>query len=1098
MNMTDKTPATFLDVLKLSKILALELGWTRITPDLVTRAVTQYFDTTDLDEKIGEKLGIRQRGKPVRTSGAERLSRYPEKPPVSIVKEVAALRTALGDQVIAGLYLPHASSEQGQAVTNEPATPQTHPTQPAPPLGRRDISFDDCLKLAKRFALQRPDTTITLEVLRQALVAYVDTTGLSDTQAQLLGVERRPPDESGGQMVLAQHTPQPKVSLAQEVQDVRKKLMEQPPRLSLPPSSSPQSGGTASPANTSTPTLSLTTESRSAQQHVNELIERIGKVVVGQGVALQGLRIELLARATKLHPPGKPQLLVLSGYGGTGKTLLGNQLAEVHGRSGLMLNMASFQSRNEGFGLTGLRRGYDGAGPGRLTSFVRNHPDAVVIFDNVEQAHPDNQNILANLMANGYLEDEYGFGNEQTRDEVSARRVSFAQALLVFIVRPSPRLLEDDTLTRLIARDSEQATQLIAEDLSMQRGAADKASTGPTETGLSPHLGAYLATARILPFAELSIQSLTGIARQTLRAMEDHFGAQGIQVVFDSLEMTAQLLTLSFGPDIKAIEVCDGARRWLSQLLFAHPVNNPPLTPSRLQITLAPSSRAWLENQGDFIELGRTLFRRREVVRYTIRQTLTHDLLTLEIHDARIERIKDHRHYGGDGGFAVEMPDLRFTDIKGHVKAKERLQKIVQLLSPKPAAASRRDTVHPKGVLLFGKPGTGKTMLAKALAAEAELPFIATSGPQLLDMHHTRAVFARARRFAPSIVFIDEIDALGYRGRGGMDHAINQLLTEIDGFSSSGEHPVFVIAATNFLPKVDPALLRSGRLDLHIEVPLLDRDARRYFVEERLSKLPRPAASEPGAWDTEVLVTLTAGMSGADLEKVYRESLLALPDEADATVTQDQLLEQVNAIKYGERRHRPPLGDYLEAVAFHEAGHAVVSALLNPDMPIEQVTIIGRGDASGFMTLSPDADHSRPLNRKEVMDMLCVLLSGRQSQLRKFPSNNARGGCDNGASSDLEKATALAWQAVTLWGLDDEFGWKSLAPLETSPPHWLESAQQRVDAWLTEARTRSERIVDEHWPVIQGLAQRLLEEETVTGREVLQHAAALSGAGELA
>ncbi|GAB1392368.1 hypothetical protein MASR1M60_05310 [Rhodocyclaceae bacterium] len=1094
--MSEKIPGTFIDVLKLSKILALETGVTRINLDIVRRALAMYFDTTELNSNAAEKLGIKQKAPPRSTGGVDHLSRYPEKPSLPIIKEVADVRKQLGDGVIDGLYLPASQADQpsappasAPAVDHQPPPEQAQTAQPAASL---DISFEDCLKLAKNFALQQTDKTITLEVLRKAIVAYVDTTNLSDEDAELMGVPRKTPEDVGGGKVLADYTAQPKVTLAEDVKNLRERFKGKRTGFALPallpPAStpSPAAPGATSPVSTTPTVLPLPPESRSALDNVAAVIQRIGSEVVGQAAALQGLRVELQARALKLHPPGKPQVIVLSGYAGTGKTLLARQLIDAHGGDGLVLNMASFQSHNEGFGLTGLRHGYNGAGPGRLTSFVRNHPHAVVVFDNIIQAHPDIQDILANLIADGYLEDEYGFGNDKAPEDANKRRVSFATTLLVFVLRPSQRLVEDDKLSRLIVRDAQQAINLIAEDIATQGRPLDQQEAPQTESRLSPHLGHYLATARILPFAELDIQSLIGIARHALQGFVAHFGRQRIEVSFDDIDLTAAVIALSFGPDIRASEVSQGSTRWLSEAYFADLANSAMAAPARMRIAIAATASDWIKARGDLAELGRTLFRRREVVRYTLKRHQADGCLTIEIDTLTLERIKGHRDYGSEAGFTVEIPALRFADIKGHLRAKERLQQIVQLLAKNPDALPA-PSISPKGVLLFGKPGTGKTMLAKALAAEAGLPFIAASGPQLLDMNFTRTIFARARRFAPSIVFIDEIDALGVRGGGGVDHAINQLLTEVDGFASHGEPRVFVVAATNFLAKVDPALIRSGRLDLHLEIPLLDREARRYFIEERLSTLPRPHAAAPGAWDIDALVALTAGMSGADLEKVYRELMLALPQEANAMITQDLLLEQINVIKYGERRRHPPLTEQLEAVAYHEAGHAVISAILNPDIPIEQVTIVGRGDAHGFVAFSTaDADHARPLNRQEVMDQLCIQFAGRLAQMRQFPADRKNGGSDNGARSDLAAATELAWQAITRWGLDEEFGWVSLAPFNSPPVFWMEKAQQRVDAWLSDARKQTEALIDTHWLSIDRLAKQLLAEETLSGTSVLQ------------
>ena len=377
-------------------------------------------------------------------------------------------------------------------------------------------------------------------------------------------------------------------------------------------------------------------------------------------------------------------------------------------------------------------------------------------------------------------------------------------------------------------------------------------------------------------------------------------------------------------------------------------------------------------------------------------------------------------------------------------------------------------------MLLHGQPGTGKTMLAKALAAEADLPFIATTGPQLLDKELIRTVFKRARKFAPCLVFIDEIDALGVRGAGGVDVCINQLLTEIDGFTESRDGGVFVIAATNYRSKVDPALTRSGRLDLCLEVPMLDREARSHFID-KLKILPLA-----DQWNADLLVELSAGMTGADLEKLCREAALDLIRRPRPTITQAELLEQLNVIKHGARVENPPLREQMAATAYHEAGHAIVSMMLNPDVRIEQVTIVPRGNALGFTAYSAESMENRHFNRNEVMNLMCVCLAGRIAETKQFPVEGNAGGEDAGASSDLAKATSLAWRAVTQWGLDDEFGWACMTPFEGNmPAAWQDMATARVNEWLAECKVVTAQTVDENWRLIEKLASHLLANEMV-------------------
>lgn len=1135
--MPPNKPLTFLDVLKLSKITALRHGLMRINMDIISETLKTYVDTTEISDDTARKLGLDPKDKqaPKRKDGSQRLAEYPAKPSVTLTSDVTTLRQEYGASPVSGLFLPEMEAHPvpqtaAEDITNDEPMPPAAPGdctdnasahraagQGTAAAHGRDISLQECLVLAEQVAKAGGKASITPGVLREALALYIDTSALGLHQAALLGITANPAARNDGLHYLPEGGTSVELPVAEEVTALLEQFKDEPLPLRLPglvtpagqtkasdtsnkqgrsnhpgrssAGEAPQASGEPSAqATEAEEALSRTERVPAVLKQVDEQLQALGAAVIGQPAALARLRTELLARALKLNAPGKPRLLVCVGPAGTGKSLLARKLADASEGKSLVLNMASFQSHNEGFGLTGLREGYSNAGPGRLTGFVRRHPRAVVVFDDVDRAHPNVQNILANLLSDGYLEDEYGFGNEKERSRAESRRVSFQSAQLIFTLRPSPQLAEDSSLSALIRENPARAAGLLAEDMLARRESEDSQDTSSENGKITSYLAGYLSNATLLPFAELTIASLTGITRKALADFAELFSKQAIPVEFENLDLTATIITLSFGPDIAPLELSEAGTHWLTEACFADTASHSQL-PERVKVSVSQAALDWFAGR-DLDALHRSLFRRREVLRYELRPQHHEGELQLVIDSVRLERIQGRKDYGADDGFAVEMPDLRFSDIKGHTRAKERLQQIIQLLAVRADEAASADAAQappPKGMLLYGRPGTGKTMLAKALAAEAGVPFISVAGPQLFNPGLTRSIFRRARRYAPSIVFIDEIDALGIRGMRGMEPAINQLLAEIDGFGSHTEHPVFIVAATNFLANVDPALLRSGRLDLLMEVPLLDREARRHFIDTRLCALPRSQPPASDAWNLDALVAMTAGMSGADFEKVHRELLLALRQNRQEHVSYEQLLEQINTVKYGERSRRKPLQEYLSAVAHHEAGHAVLAALLRPEHPLEQVTIAGRGDAHGFVALSRDDEHSiRPMNRREAMDDLCIKLAGRVAQLRQFPASEPAGGSDNGAASDLATASELAWLAITQWGLDESFGWLSLAPFETPlPPAWMERAQTRVDIWLQEARERTEMLVENHWHSIKQLAEQLLQEETLDGHAVL-------------
>ena len=339
-------------------------------------------------------------------------------------------------------------------------------------------------------------------------------------------------------------------------------------------------------------------------------------------------------------------------------------------------------------------------------------------------------------------------------------------------------------------------------------------------------------------------------------------------------------------------------------------------------------------------------------------------------------------------------------------------------------------------------------MLARAFACEADLPFVATTGSELLDPRNIDRIFDLAREYAPAAIFIDEIDALGRRDQGGAAHAINHLLSEIDGFAGA-EGGIFVIAASNLPERIDPAILRSGRLDLKIHIPPLDAAARAYFID-RLRNMARLAKK-----DWQHVVELSAGMTGADLEKLRRELAYDLLRRGRARATRDDIVEHINVIKYGIRDTRERTREELEHIAWHEAGHIVLSQLLNPDVAIRNTSITGRGNAAGFVEFDGEAHRNRRMTRKEVKEDLIILMGGRAAQVIKFGED----GIDAGVADDLAKARELARRAIAEWGME------MVGAAET---------ELHVGQWLASAEIEARRLLESHSEALETTCSRLI------------------------
>ncbi|MCX7020595.1 MAG: AAA family ATPase [Candidatus Sumerlaeota bacterium] len=431
------------------------------------------------------------------------------------------------------------------------------------------------------------------------------------------------------------------------------------------------------------------------------------------------------------------------------------------------------------------------------------------------------------------------------------------------------------------------------------------------------------------------------------------------------------------------------------------------------------------------------------------------------------------------------IPSERLDSVVGLARAKARLKQVLDWLR-NPGALAAFGVNPPRGYLLAGPPGTGKTMLARALAGEAGAPFIALAAGELSSKfvgeseERIRDLFARARRYAPAIIFIDEIDTIGRRREMG-GHTIlpehnagmlNQLLACMDGFRPS-DNPVFVLAATNFPEILDPALRRPGRFDETIPIDLPDAAARRRLLELRGWPSDAP--------ELEAMVRRTAQCSPAQLDRMHREACYSAASRGATRPSFDDLEKARQLVLYGaadeDARNEPA---DLRLTAWHEAGHALASRRLMPHHKIDLLTVLPRADGSlGFMSLEDD-DKRRTPTRGEIRSRIAVCLAGREAELLAAGSAD---GVTVGASEDLRRASNLAYRAVAEFGLDEEFGLLSLADVPDARERGSE-ALTRARVWISEAAERCRKLLEEDRDTLERLADILLDEETIDGARV--------------
>ena len=435
---------------------------------------------------------------------------------------------------------------------------------------------------------------------------------------------------------------------------------------------------------------------------------------------------------------------------------------------------------------------------------------------------------------------------------------------------------------------------------------------------------------------------------------------------------------------------------------------------------------------------------------------------------------------------------ITFKDVAGLEEAKVEIMEIVDFLKNAPKYRELGAKI-PKGALLAGPPGTGKTLLAKAVAGEANVPFLSISGSDFVEMFvgvgasRVRDLFDQAKKKAPCIVFIDEIDAIGrargknagFSGNDERENTLNQLLTEMDGFQTNAG--VIILAATNRADILDKALMRAGRFDRQIEVGLPELNERKEIFEVHLRKLKLDKDL-----DREFLAKQTPGFSGADIANVCNEAALIAARHNKDCVGKEDFLAAVDRIIGGlERKNKVISPMEKKTIAYHEAGHATVSWLLKHANPLIKVTIIPRGKALGAAWYLPE--ERQITTREQMMDELASLLAGRISEEKFF------GHLSTGALNDLERVTKMAYAMVAYYGMSEEVGSMSYydstgqSEMAFTKPYSERTAQQiddEVRALIAKARKMAEDVIDEHREGLVQLAELLLEREVVFTEDV--------------
>ena len=446
--------------------------------------------------------------------------------------------------------------------------------------------------------------------------------------------------------------------------------------------------------------------------------------------------------------------------------------------------------------------------------------------------------------------------------------------------------------------------------------------------------------------------------------------------------------------------------------------------------------------------------------------------------------------------FVKPTNGIKFADVAGEDEAKDSLQEVVEYLHD-PLKYRDIGAKMPKGILLVGPPGTGKTMLAKAVAGESEVPFFSISGSEFVEMFvgmgaaKVRDLFKQAKEKAPCIVFIDEIDAIGKKRGGGAlggnderEQTLNQLLTEMDGFEDNAG--VIILAATNRPESLDPALTRPGRFDRQVPVTLPDLQGRVAILKVHAAKIKTAPSI-----DYDKVARMASGASGAELANIVNEAALRAVRDHRPYATQEDMEESIEVVIAGYQKKHAILTDKEKCiVSYHEIGHALVAALASHSAPVQKITIIPRTSGALGYTMQVEQGNHYLMNKEEMLDQIATLTGGRAAEEVVFGTST------NGASNDIEKATRLARAMITRYGMSDEFG---MVAMENVTNQYLggdttlacsPETQARIDKAVSDLiktqHEKARRLLEEHRKKLDELAKYLYEKETITGEQFME------------
>ncbi len=695
-----------------------------------------------------------------------------------------------------------------------------------------------------------------------------------------------------------------------------------------------------------------------------------------------------------------------------------------------------------------------------IIDFIKQNPNSILVFEDIEKAELQVQLALYTLFT------DYEDNNTTSEKE---EVIDFSNIIAVITTTVLSSFLQRKDLQKLLKNDPFQTHTFLVEKL-----ANEQIIAGDTrEIAFDKKLLSLLNEHTIIVFNKLNIKALVQIGAKYLEQMSQNFMKQsGITIKYLEFDTFVSLLTLSLSPYLNARHI----KQKLPKQMFNYIYDILKIEDNITQITYGISKKAQ-----KFVNMA---LKDEQLLLTNISKQHKH--ITLEwdttSHNNTAKCVIKNAFYTQEklnvvSHEALNISDITFDNIAGHKKVKDELSEIIVLFK-EPNRLKHFELTPPKGIFLYGPSGMGKKLLARAFAYEANMPYTVVNGSDLFDAKNIHKAYAQAYASAPAIVILEDIDIQGVLNGVVSTMSIEPIMEELDNLVQSFEAPIFTIMTVSNHANIPLELLQAKRIDIHIEVPKLDMEARRFFIQEILQK--------PHEEDIDIqrVVRYISGMGGNALKRIGQESALYAAKKGLKQLTEEILLEQINIIKYGSKLEHKQIRDIeisMAKTAYHEAGHAVLSYILLPKIKIEQVTVAPRSQTLGFVSYHNE-EYIDATSKEDLFNDICVLLAGRIAKMEKFGDE----GMETGAISDLEAATMQVYAAIALFGMDEELGYINISGLEEgySKQLFQEKIETRILIWMDKAKEHTQNEVKKNWKAIDAVAQVLIKKEMIDGEEL--------------